>query len=30
MLIKNNNLKNEKKGLDIIVKINLKKINRYI
>ena len=30
MLIKNNNLKNEKKNLNIAMKMNLKKINRYI
>jgi len=30
MLIKNNNLKNEKKNSDIAMKINLKEINKYI
>jgi len=30
MLIKSNSLENKKKGLDIIVKINLKEINKYI
>ena len=30
MLIKNNNLKNKKINFNIIVKMNLKKINKYI
>ena len=30
MLIKSNNLENEKKNLNIIIKINLEKINKYI
>jgi len=30
MLIKSNNLGNEKKNLNIIARINLKKINKYI
>jgi len=30
MLIKSNNLENEKKGSNIIARMNLKKINEYI
>jgi len=30
MLIKSNSLENKKKNLNIIVKINLEKINKYI